>query len=58
MALDAGVAAALVLTGETTADDARRLTPPDTPELVLDPRRPAAAPAVWTELGWAPEPSR
>jgi 4-nitrophenyl phosphatase len=58
MALDAGVAAALVLTGETTADEARRLAPPDTPELVLDRVDRLLPPAVWTELGWAPEPSR
>jgi 4-nitrophenyl phosphatase len=36
MALDSGVAAALVLTGETTAEDLEGLSPSDTPDLVLD----------------------
>jgi HAD superfamily hydrolase (TIGR01450 family) len=36
MALDAGMTAALVLTGETRAEDLRRLTPSDAPDLVLD----------------------
>jgi HAD superfamily hydrolase (TIGR01450 family) len=36
MALDAGMTAALVLTGETTANDLGRLPPSDTPDLVLD----------------------
>jgi 4-nitrophenyl phosphatase len=36
MGLDAGMAAALVLTGETTAADVRDLTPADRPPIVLD----------------------
>ena len=36
MALDAGVTAALVLTGETRAEDLERLAPADAPDLVLD----------------------
>jgi HAD superfamily hydrolase (TIGR01450 family) len=36
MALDSGVAAALVLTGETRAEDLESLSPSDTPDLVLD----------------------
>jgi HAD superfamily hydrolase (TIGR01450 family) len=37
MARDAGVTAALVLTGETRPEDLDRLDPADTPDLVLDP---------------------
>jgi HAD superfamily hydrolase (TIGR01450 family) len=37
MALDAGVTAALVLTGDTRPEDLERLAPADTPDLVLDP---------------------
>jgi ribonucleotide monophosphatase NagD (HAD superfamily) len=36
MGLDAGMAAALVLTGETTAADVRDLTAADRPPIVLD----------------------
>jgi HAD superfamily hydrolase (TIGR01450 family) len=36
MGLDAGMAAALVLTGETTAADVRALAPADRPPIVLD----------------------
>ena len=36
MALDAGMTAALVLTGETRAADLRRLASADAPDLVLD----------------------
>ena len=36
MALDAGVTAALVLTGETRPEDLDRLPPGDAPDLVLD----------------------
>jgi 4-nitrophenyl phosphatase len=58
MALDAGVAAALVLTGETTPEDVRGIAPPDTPDLVLDRVDRLLPPRVWTELGWEPEPAR
>jgi HAD superfamily hydrolase (TIGR01450 family) len=37
MALDAGVTAALVLTGDTSPEDLERLAPADAPDLVLDP---------------------
>jgi HAD superfamily hydrolase (TIGR01450 family) len=37
MALDAGVTAALVLTGDTRPEDLERLAPADAPDLVLDP---------------------
>jgi len=36
MGVDAGMAAALVLTGETTADDVRGLAPAERPPIVLD----------------------
>ena len=57
MALDTGMAAALVLTGETRAEDLRGLPPSDTPELVLD-RIDRLLPAhVWAELGWDGDPT-
>jgi 4-nitrophenyl phosphatase len=56
MALDAGMPAALVLTGETTATDARRIARQDTPDLVLDRVDRLLPPDVWEELGWQPEP--
>jgi HAD superfamily hydrolase (TIGR01450 family) len=37
MALDAGVTAALVLTGDTRPENLERLAPADAPDLVLDP---------------------
>ena len=57
MALDTGLAAALVLTGETRAEDLRRLPPSDTPELVLDRIDRLLPPAVWQELGWSEDPT-
>jgi ribonucleotide monophosphatase NagD (HAD superfamily) len=36
MGLDAGMASALVLTGETTADDVRAMAAADRPPIVLD----------------------
>ena len=56
MALDTGLAAALVLTGETRAEDLRRLPPSDAPELVLDRIDRLLPPAVWQELGWSEDP--
>jgi HAD superfamily hydrolase (TIGR01450 family) len=53
MALDTSLAAALVLTGETRAEDLRRLPPSDAPELVLDRIDRLLPPAVWEELGWS-----
>jgi HAD superfamily hydrolase (TIGR01450 family) len=53
MALDTGLAAALVLTGETRAEDLRRLPPSDAPELVLDRIDRLLPPPVWQELGWS-----
>jgi HAD superfamily hydrolase (TIGR01450 family) len=55
MALDTGLAAALVLTGETRAEDLKRLPPSDAPELVLDRIDRLLPPAVWQELGWSEE---
>jgi HAD superfamily hydrolase (TIGR01450 family) len=53
MALDTGMAAALVLTGETRAEDLRGLAPSDAPELVLDRIDRLLPPQVWAELGWS-----
>jgi HAD superfamily hydrolase (TIGR01450 family) len=52
MALDAGMAAALVLTGETSADDLKDLSPQDRPNFVLERIDQLLPPEVWTELGW------
>ena len=57
MALDAGLAAALVLTGETRAEDLRRLPPSDAPDLVLDRIDRLLPPHVWAELGWSEDPT-
>jgi 4-nitrophenyl phosphatase len=55
MALDTGLAAALVLTGETRPDDLRRLPAAETPDFVLD-RIDRLLPAdVWKELHWKEE---
>lgn len=55
MGLDTGMAAALVLTGETTAADLATLEPRDTPPIVVD-RIDRLLPAeVWSELGWHEE---
>jgi 4-nitrophenyl phosphatase len=56
MALDTGLAAALVLTGETKADDLQRLSAADTPEFVLDRVDRLLPPDVWKELDWKEEP--
>jgi HAD superfamily hydrolase (TIGR01450 family) len=53
MALDTGLVAALVLTGETRAEDLQRLPSSDTPQLVLDRIDRLLPPAVWTELRWS-----
>jgi HAD superfamily hydrolase (TIGR01450 family) len=54
MALDTGTTAALVLTGETRAEDLQGLPPSDAPELVLDRVDRLLPPPVWAELGWSP----
>jgi 4-nitrophenyl phosphatase len=56
MALDAGMPAALVLTGETRAEDLRRLAAADRPDFVLDRVDRLLPPDVWNELGWKEEP--
>jgi HAD superfamily hydrolase (TIGR01450 family) len=56
MALDAGMPAALVLTGETRAEDLRGLSAADRPDFVLDRVDRLLAPDVWDELGWKEEP--
>jgi 4-nitrophenyl phosphatase len=58
MALDAGMPAALVLTGETTAEDLRRIARPDTPDLVLDRVDRLLPPEDREALGWAQPPRR
>jgi 4-nitrophenyl phosphatase len=55
MGLDTGVAAALVLTGETTPDDLLNLTTEDTPPIVVDRIDRLLPPRVWAELGWRDE---
>lgn len=56
MAHDVGMASALVLTGEATADDVRGMAPADRPALVLD-RIDRLIPAwAWLELGWGDAP--
>jgi 4-nitrophenyl phosphatase len=52
MALDTGLAAALVLTGETKAGDLRRLPAVDSPHFVLDRIDRVLPPDVWKELNW------
>jgi HAD superfamily hydrolase (TIGR01450 family) len=55
MGLDTGMAAALVLTGETKPDDLLALTPENTPPIVLDRVDRLLPPTVWAELGWREE---
>jgi HAD superfamily hydrolase (TIGR01450 family) len=49
----AGMATALVLTGETTASQAAALPPGERPDWVLDRLDRLIPPARWAELGWA-----
>jgi HAD superfamily hydrolase (TIGR01450 family) len=56
MALDTGLAAALVLTGETRAEDLERVAPTDTPDFVLDRVDRLLPPDVWAELDWNEDP--
>jgi 4-nitrophenyl phosphatase len=56
MALDTGVAAALVLTGETRPDDLEGISTADRPDLVLDRIDRLLPPEVWRELGWTDQP--
>jgi HAD superfamily hydrolase (TIGR01450 family) len=52
MALDTGMAAVLVLTGETSADDLKRLPPQNWPNFVLERIDQLLPLEVWQELGW------
>jgi HAD superfamily hydrolase (TIGR01450 family) len=56
MGLDTGMATALVLTGETKAEDVRRLAPSELPDLVLDRVDRLLPPETWEALGWKEEP--
>jgi HAD superfamily hydrolase (TIGR01450 family) len=55
MALDTGLAAALVLTGDTRADELQGLAPADTPDFVLDRVDRLLPSDLWKELGWSEE---
>jgi HAD superfamily hydrolase (TIGR01450 family) len=52
MALDTGLVAALVLTGDTKRAEVDRAAPADAPDFVLDRIDRLLPPAVWKELGW------
>ncbi|HET9127330.1 MAG TPA: HAD hydrolase-like protein [Propionibacteriaceae bacterium] len=52
MALDTGMASALVLTGESTLDDVAARTPDQRPSYVLDRIDRLLPASVWQELGW------
>jgi HAD superfamily hydrolase (TIGR01450 family) len=58
MALDTGLAAALVLTGDTQPADLDRAAPADTPHFVLDRVDRLLPPALWKDLGWDEESDR
>jgi len=53
MALDAGMASVLVLTGETTAKDLEGLSPADSPDFVLDRVDRVLPLGIWEDLGWS-----
>jgi HAD superfamily hydrolase (TIGR01450 family) len=53
MALDTGMVAALVLTGETKPADIEHLAPSDTPDLILDRVDRLLPKRVWKKLGWS-----
>jgi HAD superfamily hydrolase (TIGR01450 family) len=55
MARDAGVASALVLTGETTTVDVERLPVEDRPTIVIDRVDRLLPASCWAELGWEEE---
>ena len=52
MALNAGIVSMLVLTGETTIDDLKHLSPQDRPNFVLARVDQLIPPAIWKGLGW------
>jgi ribonucleotide monophosphatase NagD (HAD superfamily) len=53
MARDAGMDAALVLTGESTLDDVAAASPEHTPPLVLDRLDRLIPASIWDEIGWS-----
>jgi HAD superfamily hydrolase (TIGR01450 family) len=55
MALDAGMPAALVLTGETRPEDLEGLAAADRPDFVLDRVDRLLPPDIWSELDWREE---
>jgi HAD superfamily hydrolase (TIGR01450 family) len=55
MALDGGLTAALVLTGETRPGDLRQVAAGDAPDFVLDRIDRLLPPALWKELNWKEE---
>jgi 4-nitrophenyl phosphatase len=58
MGLDTGMAAALVLTGETTVEQLEELPTVERPPIVVDRIDRLLPPAVWDELGWSEEDDR
>ena len=52
MALDTGLAAALVLTGDTGAAELQGLAPADRPDFVLDRIDRVLPAGLWRQLGW------
>jgi HAD superfamily hydrolase (TIGR01450 family) len=52
MALNAGMVSMLVLTGETSIDDLKHLSPQDRPNFVLARVDQLIPPTIWKELGW------
>jgi HAD superfamily hydrolase (TIGR01450 family) len=52
MALNAGMVSMLVLTGETSIDDLKHLSPQDRPNFVLARVDQLIPLAIWKELGW------
>ncbi|MFL5653058.1 MAG: HAD-IIA family hydrolase [Ktedonobacteraceae bacterium] len=52
MALNAGIVSMLVLTGETSIDDLKHLSPQDRPHFVLARVDQLIPPAIWKEQGW------
>lgn len=52
MALNAGMASILVLTGETSINDLKHLSPQERPNFVLERVDQLLPPAIWKELGW------
>jgi ribonucleotide monophosphatase NagD (HAD superfamily) len=56
MALDAGMVAVLVLTGETSANDLKRLSPQNMPNFVLERIDQLLPLDMWQELGWNEHP--